>query len=480
MKKIIALISILMSSIIFINPKVVQASTNRTLVPHTNFENATFAYGTAFYQFDDYTLNIWGSTEKTISSSSNLFYDFPASMYGRDYEIVIEHIGGSYHTIGESSQTNIRINQNSMIKLNIPIPNLEVGSGYIERVKFSIEPGYSARVYLQNQGAHNVVYNDLILSIKLYSVIIEEYVISYNLNNGSEIVNLIYQEGDVISNLDNPFKTNHFFEGWYHDSSFENKVIFPFTPVSSSTIYAKWIQKPTLPSGFNIYSSKNLSSWNHFTVGSKVYISNSTSIHMDMNKIVKTRFEDVEYFTAVTSNSNYNRLVIKIENGPFMYFDIDSLGNVLAFYREGDGFGFDFTGQGIHFDLEEGQKVYMYVTGRNTVDENQVFTVYFDSNGGSQVPFKTAINGTKMTTPLNPTKIGYTFSGWYIDQNFLNAWTFSSDIVTEPMTLYAKWTEKLVETPDEEENLTRDFLKENWIVVMLFLICIVAIASKKK
>ena len=42
-------------------------------------------------------------------------------------------------------------------------------------------------------------------------------------------------------------------------------------------------------------------------------------------------------------------------------------------------------------------------------------TVTFDSDGGSDVPQQTVTKGEKATKPTEPTKDGYIFAGWYID-----------------------------------------------------------------
>ena len=69
------------------------------------------------------------------------------------------------------------------------------------------------------------------------------------------------------------------------------------------------------------------------------------------------------------------------------------------------------------------------------------YTVTFDENGHGSAPDAQCVakNG-KATTPAAPTATGYTFDGWYTDQACNNAWDFANDVVTEDITLYAKWT----------------------------------------
>ncbi|MFE3577528.1 InlB B-repeat-containing protein [Lysinibacillus sp. NPDC059133] len=66
--------------------------------------------------------------------------------------------------------------------------------------------------------------------------------------------------------------------------------------------------------------------------------------------------------------------------------------------------------------------------------------VTFDSNGGSEVPFKTVISGELVEVPSVPVKEGYTFGGWYKDKELIEVWDFDHDVVKKDITLFAKWS----------------------------------------
>lgn len=82
------------------------------------------------------------------------------------------------------------------------------------------------------------------------------------------------------------------------------------------------------------------------------------------------------------------------------------------------------------------------------------YTVHFDTDGGTAVDdmIVSEIEQSPVTT-----KDGYTFDGWYTDKAFKNEVAFPYE-VTEPLTLYAKWTlnesEKIVFTVDGNGVLT--------------------------
>lgn len=71
-------------------------------------------------------------------------------------------------------------------------------------------------------------------------------------------------------------------------------------------------------------------------------------------------------------------------------------------------------------------------------DEPEIYTVTFNSNGGSAVDSVTVEEGNTISEPIDPTKAGYVFDGWYEDANLTIAFDFS-EIIDANMTLHAKW-----------------------------------------
>ena len=61
---------------------------------------------------------------------------------------------------------------------------------------------------------------------------------------------------------------------------------------------------------------------------------------------------------------------------------------------------------------------------------------------GSQVASQKLMYGDLVQRPEDPVKEGYTFEGWYWDDEYKLAWNFDTDTVTGDMYLVAKWAEK--------------------------------------
>ena len=68
------------------------------------------------------------------------------------------------------------------------------------------------------------------------------------------------------------------------------------------------------------------------------------------------------------------------------------------------------------------------------------YTVKFNTNGGSTVNDLTGVAfNTTISKPIDPTKNGCTFGGWFKDTALTQPWNFTTDKVTANTELYAKW-----------------------------------------
>ncbi len=79
------------------------------------------------------------------------------------------------------------------------------------------------------------------------------------------------------------------------------------------------------------------------------------------------------------------------------------------------------------------------------------YTIKFDTNGGTEIANKTVTRNSLLAEPEAPTKDGYTFNGWYTDEELTEKYDFNK-AVTKGFTLYAKW-----EKHDDEESVTPEW-----------------------
>ena len=71
--------------------------------------------------------------------------------------------------------------------------------------------------------------------------------------------------------------------------------------------------------------------------------------------------------------------------------------------------------------------------------EDEKINISFDSNGGSPVNDITYKNGEIIRLPENPIKEGYSFDGWYLDNESIQEFNVSM-LLEENVVLYAKWS----------------------------------------
>lgn len=114
--------------------------------------------------------------------------------------------------------------------------------------------------------------------------------------------------------------------------------------------------------------------------------------------------------------------------------------NQNIFTREGydfEGWNTKADGSGDSYsDLEE-------VTLTNNLELYAIwkiksFTITFKTNGGSSVSSQKIDYGKKVTVPTDPNRIGYSFAGWYSEEELTNLYDFNT-LVTSDVFLYAKW-----------------------------------------
>lgn len=78
----------------------------------------------------------------------------------------------------------------------------------------------------------------------------------------------------------------------------------------------------------------------------------------------------------------------------------------------------------------------------------QVFTVTFNSDGGTAIKEQYINEGEKASAPASPTKNGYTFAGWYSGNSKFDFNT----AITSDLTLTAKWNKNSTPNPNPKPN----------------------------
>ncbi|MGN1077662.1 MAG: leucine-rich repeat protein, partial [Candidatus Gallimonas sp.] len=74
---------------------------------------------------------------------------------------------------------------------------------------------------------------------------------------------------------------------------------------------------------------------------------------------------------------------------------------------------------------------------------SEKYTVTYETNGGSAIGAVKVLNGKTATKPADPVREGYVFLGWYADAEYKTAYSFGAVPVTDNVTVYARWSDKL-------------------------------------
>jgi len=214
--------------------------------------------------------------------------------------------------------------------------------------------------------------------------LINTYTVSFNTQDGSA---LSTHEVDYNSTV-MPFipkRTGYTFGGWYRESACINRWSITDKVTSSITLYAKWI--------VNTYTV-NFDSQGGSRVISKIADYNTPILAPGAP--TKTGYKFAGWFKESTLTNAWN-------------FSADKVNANTTLYAKWDA---------------------------------NIYTVNFNSQGGSTVSSKTVNYNYTIAAPSAPTFTGYLFEGWFKESTCINAWNFSSDKVTSNIILYAKWSPK--------------------------------------
>ena len=84
-----------------------------------------------------------------------------------------------------------------------------------------------------------------------------------------------------------------------------------------------------------------------------------------------------------------------------------------------------------------GKKTDVKATGKDGIYDAENYQIIFNTNSESIIEPQHIKFGEKIKEPNVPTKVGYSFDGWYVNDE---KWSFIGYSVTEDITLTAKWT----------------------------------------
>ncbi len=275
-----------------------------------------------------------------------------------------------------------------------------------------------------------------------------QYTVMFDSNGGSTVTSQTINFGGKATEPTAPTKEGYTFAGWYNGDT-----PWDFTAVVTEdmTLYAKWTP--------NTYTLT-------FKDGDGTV--DTVSFNVETQSITPPELPSKIGYTAAwgaydlkkaedqTVNVVYTPITYTIKfylNSGIGTVPNDITATYDAEIELPDGTGFSRTDYAfLGWNTEAGATTALQVPVKNlsstagatvalyAVWEDTVNEVTFVTNSDDTENFKTKVQkGQAIAQPVNVTKTGYTFAGWYTDSRFTNKWEFTA-VVTEDMTLYAKWT----------------------------------------
>ena len=256
---------------------------------------------------------------------------------------------------------------------------------------------------------------------------INQYTITFDTNGGSEIAPITQDYGTAITAPDNPTRKGYTFKGW-------DKEIPKTMPAENMTVKAQWeinqyaitfdtnggseIAPITQDYGTAITAPADPTRKGYTFKGWDKEIPKTMPAE---NMTVKAQWEINQY--AITFDTNGGSEIAPITQ---------DYGTAITAPADPTRKGYTFKG----WDKEIPKTMPAEnMTVKAQWEINQ-YAITFDTNGGSEIAPITQDYGTKITTPADPTRKGYTFKGW--DKEI------PETMPAENITITARWrdTEK--------------------------------------
>ncbi|MDD3106314.1 MAG: leucine-rich repeat protein, partial [Bacilli bacterium] len=276
------------------------------------------------------------------------------------------------------------------------IEPVSVNSGSFYTMPTPVREGYVFESWYMdiNMTAQYTAMTMLEEDITLYAGwTVGHYTLLFDDSGDDGLISIIQEFGVALETPDDPTKSGYTFGGWYSDSELTTPYVFTTMPAYDFTVYTKWI-------------------------------SNQYSISFNTNggNSISTITQD---FGTIVTVSNPSK----------------------------DSYIFD--GWYLDSELTEPYTITTMPNENITVFakwSHILYSISFNTNGGSDVTTITQEFGTVVVAPEEPTKFGYySFNGWYLDSELSTLYTFTT-MPNENIILYASWSESLTE--DDPSNFS--------------------------
>lgn len=215
--------------------------------------------------------------------------------------------------------------------------------------------------------------------------------VAFNSNGGSEVGSITVPGESIIEEPEAPTKENFTFVGWFSDEALTKRFDFSTPVLDDITLFAKWAE------------AEGTATVTFIINGNDTYKTETVAVGDCVTKPVnpvKKNYYFVGWFTEPGYKNLYN-------------FESPVSENTSLYGQFAESIF-------VFFNPNNGENTYSVVTGKGcTVDK-----------------------------PEDPVRSGYTFDGWYTDNNtFKKKFNFSTKLTASATYLYGNWTKGSSPTP---------------------------------
>ena len=252
---------------------------------------------------------------------------------------------------------------------------------------------------------------------------VDQYTITFDTDGGSDVKAITADYGTTVTKPANPTKTGYTFDGW-------DKEIPAAMPAENITVKAKWkINQYTIT--FDTDGGTEIA---------PITQDYGTAVTAPENP-TRTGYKFTAWTPEIPSTMPAENITIKAgwsANAYTITFITDggtAIDAITADYgaavtKPADPTKIGYTFDGWDKDIPETMPAEdMTITAKWKVNQ---YTITFNTNGGTEIAPITQDYGTAITAPANPTRSGYTFTGWNP--------AIPSTMPAENLTVNAQWS----------------------------------------
>ncbi|MGM0215077.1 DUF859 family phage minor structural protein [Enterococcus sp. AZ109] len=288
------------------------------------------------------------------------------------------------------------------------------------------------------------------------------YTVTFETNGGSAVSSQTVEEGQTFFRPTSPIKNGFTFGGWFSDP--ELTKVYNFSTVASSNIklYAKWdkvIVKYTVTfetNGGSVVSSQTVEEGQKFNAPANPVKDGFTfsGWYSDLELTKEYNFDtvassNIKLYAKWTAIIVRYTLTFNTNGGNTIESQTVVAGQRFTKPTDPNKLGFTFTDWYSDIELTTVYDFDAVASANLTIyakwEEIKVpqFSLTFNTDGGSAVAKQTVNEGQLFVRPVDPTKDGFIFDNWFIDQTLVTPFDFTK-MATEDLTAYAKWTKVIV------------------------------------